>query len=140
MGIEEWVGSVKREHATALVVSLWLITMLFLALLYYKKQRRGMADSRGSLVQPHGPIAEVIEPQMGHPITLGVTGWQTAHTEDKVLPEEIVEMLWGTGNGVKLEEPEQEAPTPEDDNVWGNEIGEETVPRTIPLAPSSPRQ
>lgn len=130
MGMEEWMADFRWEHATALVVSLWLIAMLCLAFLYYKK-RKGVRAWSNAPKWPNSSISEVTEPQMGYPITRGVEGWQSCQEE---LAE--IDALLKRSEGADLQEFEPaELSSSKDDDPWAGHMADEVVPHHYYRAP-----
>lgn len=129
MSVEEWMANFRWEHGTGLVIVLWLITMLALYFLWYLKRRR--VKARWNRVAQERAFLEVSEPQMGHPVTQGVIGWQSRHEESAE-----IDALLQRSEGAGLQEfKPAELSSSKDNDPWAGHMADGVVPHHYYRAP-----
>ncbi|MFZ2152030.1 MAG: hypothetical protein WAV09_02915 [Minisyncoccia bacterium] len=103
--------------------------MLVLCLFWFLKRRR--AKVRWNRVTQERAFLEVSEPQMGHPVTQGVIGWQSRQED---LAE--IDALLKRSEGADLQEFESaELSSSKDDDPWAGQMADEVVPHHYYRAP-----
>lgn len=116
------------------VVGIWAISMICFFWLYKKKQAK-KSRRNGLKARAIGAL-EVVEPQMGHPVTQGVTGWQEFKPAPKPVDgfEQIAEFIEKVRTAPPLQQ-QKAKPHQDEDDLWARAIAEGLVHRHVP--PSS---
>ncbi len=113
------------------VVGVWVAFMVGFFLLYKKRQTK--KTRRNTLKSRALGALEVVEPQMGHPITQGVTGWQEFKPTPKTVDgfEQIAELMEKLRSAAPLDPQKPNAHQNEDDH-WARAVAEGLVHRHVP--------
>lgn len=112
------------------VVGVWAVFMICFFWLYKKRQTK--KTRRNTLKSRALGAIEVVEPQMGHPITQGVTGWQEFKPAPKTVDgfEQIAELVEKVRNAPPLHP--QKSVDHDGDDPWARAVAEGLVHRHVP--------
>lgn len=112
------------------VVGVGVAFMVGFFLLYKKRQTK--KTRRNTLKSRALGALEVVEPQMGHPITQGVTGWQEFKPASKPVDgfEQIAEFIEKVRSAPPLHP--QKTVDHDGDDPWARAVAEGLVHRRVP--------
>ena len=113
------------------VVGIWVVSMIGFFSLYKKKQAK-RSRRNGLKARAIGAL-EVVEPQMGHPITQGVTGWQEFRPAPKTVDgfEQIAELVEKVRSAPPLD-PQKPKYEQDSEDPWARAVAEGLVHRHVP--------